>query len=273
MLFSFSFPFLGVNITTALLNQSDRLIVQPLAGDTQLGIYSANYTIPSMVLLMISTGVMRGVYPVLLKSYNRDEPKQAAELLSQAIRYYLLLALPAVTGLISLSRRVSALFLGEEYFENGFVISVVAVGLLCSGLVEYSNKPWELTANTKPIFKNTVISAALNIILNLVFIPVYGYRTAAVSTLLSFFLYLILSAAGSRKRINWYVKKESLLKIALACAVMFISLLGLKLLLPNNLIGLVILVLSGVAIYSAVLLLTGELRDVTIFFGKRTKRD
>ena len=59
-----------------------------------------------MVLLMISTGVMRGVYPVLLKSFNKNEPKQAAELLSQAIRYYLLIALPAVTGLVSLSARI-----------------------------------------------------------------------------------------------------------------------------------------------------------------------
>jgi len=269
-LFSFSLPFLGVNITTALLNKSDQLIIQPLAGDTQLGIYSANYVIPSMVLLMISLGVMRGVYPVLLKSFNRDEPKQAAELLSQGIRYYLLIALPAVTGLISLAARVSGIFLGKQYFENGFVISIVAAGLLCSGLVEYSNKAWELSADTRPIFRNTLISAGLNIIINIVFIPVYGYRTAAVSTFLSFFMYLCLSAAGSRKKIKWYIKWSSLLKITLACASMFLLLYVLKRILPENLISLVLMVISGAFVYLAVLLVSGELKDVTVMFKRKS---
>ena len=268
-LFSFSFPFLGVNITTALLNQSDRLIVQPLAGDTQLGIYSANYSISSMVLLMISTGVMRGVYPVLLKSFNKNEPKQAAELLSQAIRYYLLIALPAVTGLVSLSARISDMFLGEQYFENGFVISVVAIGLLCSGLVEYSNKSWELTADTRPIFRNTVISAGLNIVINIVFIPVYGYRTAAVSTFISFFVYLCLSVLGSRKKIRWYIKQGSLIKMVFACAAMFLYLYVMKQVLPENLITLAVMVVTGAAVYLAILLASGELKDVTVMFRRR----
>jgi O-antigen/teichoic acid export membrane protein len=269
ILFSYSLPFLGVNITTALLNQSDRLIVQPLAGDTQFGIYSANYVIPSMVLLMISTGVMRGVYPILLKSYNRNEPEQAAELLSQAIRYYLLIALPAVTGLISLSGRVSGIFLGEQFYENGYVISVVAAGLLCSGLVEYSNKAWELSADTKPIFRNTAVSAGVNIVINIVFIPVYGYRTAAVSTLLSFFLYLCMSVAGSRKKIKWYVKWSSFLKIALACIAMFLFLHAMKQILPESLTSLALMVVSGAFVYLAVLLVSGELKDVTVMFRRK----
>lgn len=272
-LFLFSLPFLGVNITTALINQSDRLIIQPLAGDTQLGIYSANYAIPSMVLLLISTGVMRGVYPVLLKSFDRNEPKQAAELLSQAMRYYLLIALPAVTGLVSLSGRVSGIFLGDKYFENGYVISVVAVGLLCSGLVEYSNKAWELSADTRPIFRNTVISAGINIIINIVFIPVYGYRTAAVSTLLSFLLYLCLSVAGSRRKIRWYVKWSSLLKIVFACISMFLCLHVLKLILPVNLISLVLMVVSGAFVYFVALLVSGELKDVTVLFRRNSKKN
>ncbi|NLY17917.1 MAG: oligosaccharide flippase family protein [Clostridiaceae bacterium] len=269
ILFSYSLPFLGVNITTALLNQSDRLIVQPLAGDTQFGIYSANYVIPSMVLLMISTGVMRGVYPILLKSYNRNEPEQAAELLSQAIRYYLLIALPAVTGLISLSGRVSGIFLGEQFYENGYVISVVAAGLLCSGLVEYSNKAWELSADTKPIFRNTAVSAGVNIVINIVFIPVYGYRTAAVSTLLSFFLYLCMSVAGSRKKIKWYVKWSSFLKIALACIAMFLFLHAMKQILPESLTSLALMVVSGAFVYLAVLLVSGELKEVTVMFRRK----
>lgn len=268
-LFAFSLPFLGVNITTALLNLSDRLIVKPLAGDMAMGVYSYNYLIPGTVFPMISVGVMRGVYPILLKSFRKEEPKQAAELLSQAIRYFLLLALPALTGLVSLSGVISRVILGKEYFEGGFVISFVAAGVFCSGFVEFSNKAWEMSANTKPIFKNAAISTVLNLGMNILLIPVYGYRAAAVSTFISFFLYLCLSVTGSRKQIRWYINMRSLLKMLMSCAAMFLYLFTVKQFLPNTLWALILLVLSGAGVYLLVLFLSGELKDVTNLFVKR----
>lgn len=268
-LFAFSLPFLGVNITTALLNLSDRLIVKPLAGDAQMGIYHYNYLIPGTVFPMISTGVMRGVYPILLQNFKKDEPEQAAELLSQAIRYFLLLALPALTGLIALSTMISRVILGADYFEGGFVISFVAAGVFCSGFVEFSNKAWEMSANTKPILKNAALSTALNLSVNILLIPVFGYRIAAVSTFLSFFVYLCLSVYGSRKQIHWYINKKSLLKLVLSCVAMFVYIYAIKSFMSDNIMSLMFLVLSGAGVYLLVLFLSGELKDVTRLFVKK----
>lgn len=270
-LLTFSIPLLGVNITTALLNLSDRLIVKPLAGDGPMGIYAANYQIPGTVFPMISIGVMRGVYPVLLKNYRKEEPGQAAELLSQAIRYFLLLALPALTGLVSLSSMVSRVILDKRYFEGGFVISFVAAGVFCSSFVEFSNKAWEMSSNTKPIFRYSVISTALNLSMNILLIPVFGYRTAAVSTFLSFFLYLCLSVIGSRKKIRWYINKRSLMRMLLSCMIMCGYIYGMKQVIGDSLWSLIFLVLSGAAVYILVLFVSGELKDVTMLFWKDKK--
>ncbi len=270
-LFSFSLPFLGVNITTALLNLSDRLIVKPLAGDAAMGIYTQNYQIPGVVFPMISIGVMRGVYPILLKSFRKDEPKQAAELLSQSIRYFLLLGLPAMTGLISLSSLISRVILGPGYFEDGFVISFVAAGVFCSGFAEFSNKAWEMSAHTKPIFINAAISTVVNIGANILLIPTYGYRVAAISTFFSFFLYLCLSVYGSRKQIRWYIAPKGLIRMLSACAAMFLYLYGVKRFLSDSFWSLLVLVLTGAGVYLLMLLLLGELKDVTALFGNRQK--
>jgi peptidoglycan biosynthesis protein MviN/MurJ (putative lipid II flippase) len=109
-------------------------------------------------------------------------------------------------------------------------------------------------------------------IINTFFIPVYGYRTAAVSTLLSYFVYLCLSAVGSRKELKWYIKPVSLLKITVSCAAMSLYLYLMKQILPENLISLAFLVISGAVIYLVTLLISGELKDVTVMFGREQRR-
>lgn len=60
------------------------------------------------------------------------------------------------------------------------------------------------------------------------------------------------------------------MKITLACASMFLLLYVLKRILPENLISLVLMVISGAFVYLAVLLVSGELKDVTVMFKRKS---
>lgn len=52
---------------------------------------------------------------------------------------------------------------------------------------------------TKGVTVNTLIAAGCNIILNLIFIPIFGYVAAAYTTLVSYFVALLLHARCSKK--------------------------------------------------------------------------
>ena len=99
----YSLPLVGVNITMSILNLSDRYVITPILGAEQMGIYHANYTISSTVFNLILVAVMRGVYPMILKTWRQNNKSQTEYFLSQAVRYYLLVSLPALTGLCILS--------------------------------------------------------------------------------------------------------------------------------------------------------------------------
>jgi O-antigen/teichoic acid export membrane protein len=219
----YSMPLVGVNITMSMLTLSDRYVITPILGTEKMGIYHANYSISSSVFTLILVAVMRGVYPVILKTWRLNNKPQTEHFLSQAVRYFLLVSMPAFTGISILADTISKLFLDPKFYEQGFVIIWVAAGMLFFGLAEYSNKAWELTSNTKPLFYNTVISAVINLGINIIFIPIYGYRVAAVSTAFSYFVYLTLSLVRSRKILKIDFSIKSLARIFFSCAVMGIS--------------------------------------------------
>ncbi len=256
----YSLPLVGVNITMSILNLSDRYVITPILGTEQMGIYHANYTISSTVFNLILVAVMRGVYPSILKTWRQNNKARTEDLLSQAVRYYLLVSLPALTGLSILSGTISKLFLDAAYFENGFVIIWVAAGMFLYGLAEYSNKAWELTSNTKPMFYNTVVSAVLNLGLNVISVKMYGYRAAAVNTALAYLVYLALSLVRSRKIMKINFNLPSIERIVLSCAAMGIVVWTGNHYLKLSVLNLVLIVFTGCIVYFGSLVLTGELK-------------
>ncbi len=257
--FAYGIPLVMVNITNSLLSLSDRYIITPFAGADQLGIYHANYTISSTLFTLILSAVMRGVFPIILSNFRQNTKEQTEQLLSQAVRYYLMISMPALFGLSALSKTLSRLFLDKAYFENGFVIIWVAAGMFFFGLAEYSNKAWELNQKTKPLFFNSLISSVVNIAINLLLVPVYGYRVAAVSTALSYFIYLLLSLIRSRKILKIHFKLSSVTKILISCILMSIVVFLLLRVFSPSVISLLVTALVGCLVYFVSLFLSKEI--------------
>lgn len=254
----YGIPLVGVGLTIGLLNVSDRYILRFLDGPSQLGIYTANYSIASAVFSMILLAVMRGVYPMILQTWKKNDKAHTEELLSHAIRYFLLIAAPSAAGLSILSHRVSGI-LDPEYLPGSGVIIWVSFGMLLLGLTEYCNKAWELTSNTGKIFRNSLISCAFNILANLIFVPLFGYYAAAVNTTLAYLLYFLISYFSGRKILRWRLPTSSLIRILGSCLLMALILFGLARLLPSTAASLVLLVAVGAAVYGASLYLSGEI--------------
>jgi O-antigen/teichoic acid export membrane protein len=195
---SFSIPIVGVTVTITLLNVSDRYMIKFLLSDEANGIYTANYSIASAALGIFIAGIMRGIYPMVLKVWEGNNRKLAEELISHGVRYFLLVTVPAALGLSVLSGHISHI-LDPAYYSGSSVIIWVSLGMVFFGLSEYNNKAWELSSKTRPMFINGIICCLINIILNFIFIPIYGFIAAAVTTTFSYLVYFVLSYVKSRR--------------------------------------------------------------------------
>jgi O-antigen/teichoic acid export membrane protein len=260
-IFLYGLPLVGLTFSTAILHNSDRYIIQIMVDSSAVGIYYANYSLMSAAFSMLASAVMKGSYPSVLKAWSEGEKNKTMELISCSVRYYLLIAIPAVVGVAVLAEPIAKTILAPEYVEGYVVMKWVALGMLLLGLTEYTNKYWELSENTNVIFRNCTISGIFNIFLNIVLIPILGYKIAAITTAIGFLLYFGLSYFGSRKYFKWTLTSSNYRNIYASAMAMGLILKLISNSIKPTLIGIIILVILGGSIYAVLLCITGELKN------------
>lgn len=255
-------PLMGNMITTSVLNKSDIYIITAILGASAAGIYQTNYSLIATAFTLLSASVMRGSYPTILRTWAEGNKDETSRLISEAVRMYLLLAVPATVGVAAVSDVMATALFEQDYVEGNSIMFWVAFGMMFLGLTEYSIKPWELTANTTAIFKRSLVGGIVNVVLNLIFIKVFGsYYVAAVTTFVGFFVYFLLARYGTRSSLRWKLKGKSLFRILLSAFVMYAAIFILKKIMPFNKINLVLFVFCGMIVYGLVLYISGEVKN------------
>lgn len=270
----YGFPLMGNQLTTSVLNQSDAYIITLMLGASASGIYKANYSLISSAFTLLNASVMRGCYPTILRAWSEDKKEQVQKLLNEAVRMYMIIAIPAVVGVFAVSDAAAYALFDAEYFEGHIVMFWVALGMMFLGLTEYSIKHWELNANTKAIFGRSLIGGIVNLALNLVLIKVTGsYFIAAVTTFIGFFVYFCLARFGTRNYLKWRIAPVKFVKIVFSAVVMCLAIEGLKLILPNSKLCLAIFIICGIIVYGTMLALTGEIKgEIAIIKNKLARK-
>ena len=111
------------------------------------------------------------------------------------------------------------------------------------------------------MFYSVMIAAAANFILNLLFIPRFGFIGASVSTAFGFIIYTALIYLSSFKHTRWILPWYTLIKAALLTLVLVIITVNTKLLLFDTLspIWNMIIGLIYFLLYFILLFIIGEI--------------
>ncbi len=258
---AYGIPLMGNLIATSILNKSDIYIITGFKGEAEAGIYQTNYSIVASAFTMLSAAIMRGSYPTILRTWSEGKKELSANLISEAVRMFLLIAVPAVVGVLCVSETAATVLFESKYVEGHSVMIWVAVGMMFLGLTEYCIKPWELNANTKAIFYRSLIGGIVNIIINVIFVPLFGYQAAAVSTFIGFFVYFVLAKIGTRGQMKWSVKPIVYARILISAFIMATVIIVIKMIMGMNILSLCIMLCVGIFVYGLALYFTGEIRQ------------
>lgn len=187
----YALPFALSGIFYSIYYSVDTVMLTNLVGEYATGIYNASYKLISVLTVFYSvyTAVL---FPLMSKFFKNDE-KLLVVIFEKSVKYLSLLIIPIAIATMFYSTDLIQLIFGAEFKESASALSILiwTVCLLfingaCGTLLNASHK--EVTV-TKVYF----IAAVFNIVLNLFMIPHYSYDGAAISTVLSDLLILIIS--------------------------------------------------------------------------------
>lgn len=177
-------PF-GLNALFAVFFfKIDTVLLGILKGDVAVGVYNAAYN-PLLSLSMIIGGIISTViYPIMSKYYK--ESGDALEKLTLiSSKYLAILGFPIAFGCFILADKFIQLFYAGGYTQSVLAFQILAlfipirlVSSITGTLLSSINRQGYRTASVG-------ISAAFNIILNLMLIPYYSYIGASIATVLS----------------------------------------------------------------------------------------
>jgi len=257
---AYSLPLVVGNLAAWVLSLGDRYVLAVFRPSYEVGIYAAAYSIAEKSILLLSTLFMFASRPLMVEIWETRRTATAGTLLTNVMRAYLILCLPAVVGLTALSKQAMEVLTGVEYAAGYGVLPWVAAGAFLLGFQQHYQTGLALKKKTVPIMSSTLVAALLNVSLNIVFVPRYGYMAAAIITLVCYALLAGFMVVVSQREFTWHFPWGSLARSVLASAAMAAAVyLVRQRLTISPLVNLGIGIAIGIGVYVLVLFAMGEL--------------
>jgi O-antigen/teichoic acid export membrane protein len=255
---SYGFPIVLCFTTFWLLSFSDRYFIQIYRGSQEVGIYSVSYVISERCIMMMMGLFVAAGGPMAMTIWVRDGEQTGRIFLERLSRHMIMVCLPAVVGLSVLAGPIISLMASSKYLEGSRIIPFIAFGFLFNSIAYCYALVFNFTKKTYVYSMIAATAAISNVVLNLILVPQYGYMAAAITTLVSYFVYLVLTIAVSRRYFIWVFPLSFLAKASLASGVMAVvvrlTMKGFSSLPGVNLLGAIAL---GMLTYSLALVVVG----------------
>jgi O-antigen/teichoic acid export membrane protein len=183
-------PLIPHALSGFILAHFDRILTDRYVGRAAAGLYTFAYQIGEITSMLWYASNSAWV-PWFFEQMGQ---KQYALIRQRANQY--VLAFAALSGLMILAGPlIVRVFAPPEYQVAGRLVPII----MCS---QFFNLGYSLYANveffekrTAYISVGTVLAAVVNVILNVIWLPIYGYSAAAWATLISYILLFVFHAA------------------------------------------------------------------------------
>ncbi|MBI2483606.1 flippase [Candidatus Uhrbacteria bacterium] len=259
-----SAPFAGAAIFSRLYTFIDMSLLPILASVQAAGLYAAAVKV-MLAMNIIPASLSSSLYPAFSALHKKNEGR-IGYLCARGIVYLALLALPVCMGLFFLSDRIVLLVYSESYVPTARVFDVLIPGIFFGFLMF---PPGALLSGTNRQGVNTAIygiAALLNIIINIVLIPLYQERGAAIAASVTYtwiFLASIIMVNAHLKP-HWKYMGIMAAKAIFATAIMGGVLYLLRSDVPTLLLIAIGIIVYGITIFALRIISLAEISDIVV---------
>jgi len=262
---SFGIPTVPGNLSHWMVDLSDRYIIGIFLGTAFVGYYSPGYTLGNIIMMFGSPFVLL-LPSVLSLYYDQQKMEDVHKHLQYSVKYLLLLSIPSVFGLSILSEPFLTLLSNPEIAQNGYLITpFIAIGALILGVQGIVSQILALEKKTKIIGSRWMMTAAINVVLNIIFIPIFGIIAAAASTLIAYIFSLVTTLYYTQKYIKLSFDIKFALKSIFASIVMSMIIVFIN---PVSPVGIITTVGMAAGVYIVILYILGGITKKEIDFFK-----
>ena len=191
-------PLIFTAIAWWINSSLDRYFVSGMMGVSANGIYSVSYKIPN-ILTAFQTVFTQAWSISAVTAFDKDDKDG---FMGHTYEMFAMLMIMACSGIMLINEPLSRILYAKEFYEATYYVPYILIATLFSALAGYFGGIFAAVKDSKTCAASTIVSAAVNMVLNAAFIPLFGIAGAAVATMISYFCSWIVRVVAARKYIK-----------------------------------------------------------------------
>lgn len=195
----YSVPLIPNMISWWIVSASDRTIISAVIGIAQNGIYSAANKFSGVFTTLYSVFNLTWTESASININSEDRDEFFSKILDFVIRFFGCLCL----GTIAVMPFVFNILINEKFAEAYYQIPILILGSVFNILVSFVGSIYVAKKLTKEIAKTSIISAVINIFVNIVLIKSIGLYAASISTVIAYALMFIYRWIDVKKYVKF----------------------------------------------------------------------
>jgi O-antigen/teichoic acid export membrane protein len=190
--FNFGFPITIWLFISYLFNISDRFIIKEFSSYEQVGTYSAIKDFIIKIATFTTIPILLAYHPMIVEKWNNNRKQEAMKLIREGLNYCLLIALAVLIFFMFFQNIFYTYILHLEVMRQLLVSATLVLSAFLWQAAMLLHKPLELLLKPRLMLMAILCALGVNIVANLVFVPLYGYPASALISLASVVIYIIV---------------------------------------------------------------------------------
>lgn len=266
----YGLPLVFVGSFAFILDVGDRYVIQYLMDAEAVANYSVVYDASSYLGTFFLAPVRLSIMPIIFSMWATQGEQETAAFMTKVLRYVAFAIIPAIFGFALLGKPLLTLLASAKYAASSPLIPYIFAGVLL-GEIDFLLSSGLRTQKKTLLLAGITLSACLvNVVLNIIFVPLYGLQSAAVLTLVTYALKASLSYIISVKHLHVDLPWRELVKATAASLLMTAMLYSLGSLSASLLVDVLAKVLLGALCYGVIIcLIDAEIKAYVVSYAYR----
>ncbi len=190
----FSLPLVPSGMAVFIHGYIDRMMINHYLTLNEVGLYGMGFRIAAITSIILA-GFNRSLSPLIISNYrNPNTPSQIAKI----FRYFIGISLLFFMFLSLFAKEILILLTTPKFYESSFIVIYLVPAILFSQMYMFAPGTG-IAKKTHLIMIISISGAVINVILNFIFIPHFGYEGAAFATLIANFILFTIKMSVSQK--------------------------------------------------------------------------
>lgn len=236
-------------VAVELYVQLDTTMLGILCGDAYVGYYSNSMRLVKIVIAAI-TAIGTVLLPRLSLYYQEGNINKLSKIVEKAIEYIIFLVIPCSLGIIIISNNIVKLFFGYSFEASILTMKILAllIPIVAIGNI-FGTQLMIIFGLEKRLTFSVIIGAIVNLVLNSFFIKLFQQNGAAIASVISELIVLVIQIVLVRDYIKVKLRGKLIIKIFIQGFIMAIGIISISKFVTTTFISLCLQILVGIAIY------------------------